>query len=486
MFDISLEIIRSIILFFLLLWLWKQGKTHLSRSNRGWNYILSGFALLLLGSVLDITDNFESLNWLVVVGDTEVEAILEKLVGFLGGFLLLALGLVLWIPSIQKGADEVQQHKNTTEKLAEANLLLQAILDSIPGGVFWKGLDLNYLGANASFARDGGMATPEQLIGLSDFDMPWHEFANHYRADDQQVIDSKTAKLNIIEKITDAKGDDKWLLTNKVPLFKLNGELLGILGTYVDISELKAMEVELLTAKEQAEQANHAKSEFLSSMSHELRTPMNAVLGFAQLLASDKKEPLSEEQQTSLSYIIDNGNHLLELINAVLDLSKVEMNQVDVKMEAINVDKFIAAVVSIMSPEAAKANVSIVVQPNNLTDLAIHADGNKLKQVLLNLSSNAIKYNSDKGTVTFAYQQTEAGKVRIAITDTGKGVATEDFPALFEPFNRLDKAHSAILGTGIGLSISKQLVEAMQGEIGVYNNDEQGLTFWVEFEQVVG
>lgn len=126
MLDILLESVRTIILFFLLLWLWKQGKMHFSTSNRGWNYLLAGFAFLLFGSVLDITDNFESLNWLIVIGNTEVEAILEKLIGFLGGFLLLAIGLVLWIPTVRKLSDEIEEHKETEKKLQQRTQELQA------------------------------------------------------------------------------------------------------------------------------------------------------------------------------------------------------------------------------------------------------------------------------------------------------------------------------------------------------------------------
>ena len=374
----------------------------------------------------------------------------------------------------------------STEKLADANRLLQAILDSIPGGVFWKDLDSNYLGANVSFSRDGGLSSPEDLIGKSDYELPWAKWADNYRADDREVMASKMEKLNIIEQFTDSESNEKWLITNKVPLFKNHDELIGILGTYVDISELKEMEMMLLAAKEEAEKANHAKSEFLASMSHELRTPMNAVLGFSQLLVLDEENPLSDDQKISLSYIMDNGNHLLELINGVLDLSKIEMNHMEVNFEYINVHKLLSSIANIMTPEADKTNVSILMQSEKLEALSINADYNKLKQVLLNLSSNAIKYNSERGIVSFSYQQSNADKVKIAISDTGKGVPQADFPALFEPFNRLDKANSAILGTGIGLSISKKLIEEMGGEIGVFHNEDRGLTFWVELEAVVG
>lgn len=380
---------------------------------------------------------------------------------------------------------QTEQHLvESTEKLADSNRILQAILDSIPGGVFWKDLDLNYLGANALFARDGGMESPDDLLGKCDYDMPWKDLATHYRSDDQEVLDSKTAKLNIVEQFQDVNGDEKWILTNKVPLFKHHGELMGVLGTYADISDLKVMEQKLIAAKEDAEKANLAKSEFLSSMSHELRTPMNAVLGFSQLLASDPDNPLSEDQKTSLSYIVDSGNHLLELINGVLDLSRVEMNQTEINFEYIKVNDIITEIASLILPEADSVSITIINQTADSKDLTVEADYNKLKQVLLNLVSNAIKYNDENGTVTLSCNVTDSGAVRINVTDTGKGIPESSLPKLFEPFNRLDKANSAILGTGIGLTISKQLVELMNGKIGVYSNADKGLTFWIEFKPV--
>lgn len=380
---------------------------------------------------------------------------------------------------------ETEQHLvESTEQLANANQILQAILNSIPGGVFWKDIHLNYLGSNTSFARDGGMKSPEDLIGKCDFDMPWRDLAEEYRSDDQEVLDSKVSKLNIIEQFRDINGTRKWLVTNKVPIINCQNELIGVLGTYADISNLKAMEIKLISAKENAEKANQAKSDFLSSMSHELRTPMNAVLGFSQLLLSDNKEPLSADQKESVSYIIDSGNYLLELINGVLDLSKIEMNQTDVNFEVFTVQKIIADITTFMLPEAEKSSISLINQTADSTESPIEADYNKLKQVLLNLVSNAIKYNNENGSVTISCNITDSDTVRIFVTDTGKGVSEDNMPKLFEPFNRLEHANSAILGTGIGLTISKQLVELMNGEIGVYNNPDHGLTFWVEFKQV--
>jgi signal transduction histidine kinase len=235
-----------------------------------------------------------------------------------------------------------------------------------------------------------------------------------------------------------------------------------------------------------AVQASKAKSEFLSSMSHELRTPMNAVLGFAQILKFDTENSLTKEQLDAVEFILVGGNDLLKLINEVLDLSKIETGHTDLFIEAVKVDEIFSLVATTIQQEAKRSSITIdnktATQPSSL---CLQADYNKLKQVILNFSSNAIKYNSEQGVVTFSCEELDTGSVRLSVADTGDGVSEDDFSDLFEPFNRLSKSNSTISGTGIGLTISKKLVDLMGGRIGVFNNPGKGLTFWVEFEKAL-
>jgi len=250
-----------------------------------------------------------------------------------------------------------------------------------------------------------------------------------------------------------------------------------------DITESKMQQKRLKAAKDDAEKANQAKSVFLSSMSHELRTPMNAVLGFSELLATDTQSPLTEDQLECVEHIIDGGQHLLRLIDDVLDLAKIESGHSDLNVETIDINALILQVLLLIRPQAEQHEITLENKVTADYSFKIQADQKKLKQVLLNLCSNAIKFNSQNGILTISCVKTHEHKIRLSVSDTGKGAPEELFPSLFEPFNRLDKANSNIQGTGIGLNICKQLVKQMNGEIGVFNNSDKGLTFWVEFDE---
>ena len=266
--------------------------------------------------------------------------------------------------------------------------------------------------------------------------------------------------------------------------------ILGVLGIIFMISKhkkeskelenaVKIRTIELEQEKSKATQANNAKTEFLSRMSHELRTPMNAVLGFSQLMKLDAK---TEKERENCGEIINAGNHLLELINEVLDLSKIELGELDISLNPVAIDNIIVDTLKLLTPIAADKGVHI--SEYIATGLYVYADKTRLRQVLFNLISNAIKYNSDNGNVKVNVTSKESGAIRISVNDTGYGLNKSQLSNLFKPFERLGAEYSCIDGVGIGLTISKKLIEAMNGKIGVESAPKKGSTFWVELSPV--
>jgi PAS domain S-box-containing protein len=263
-------------------------------------------------------------------------------------------------------------------------------------------------------------------------------------------------------------------------------KLQGVFAAARDVTERKQFEhalqetnVELESARATADKANRAKSEFLSSMSHELRTPLNAVLGFAQLMASDVPAP-APHQQRSIDQILKGGWYLLRLINEILDLAMVESGKVTMSQESMSLGEVLLDCEGMISPQAASRGLGLHFAAVD-KQVFIHADRTRVKQVMINLLSNAIKYNRDGGSVSVTCALVADGRVRVNVEDTGAGLAPAQLAQLFQPFNRLGRENSAEEGTGIGLVVTKRLVELMDGRIGVDSTVGRGTVFWVEF-----
>ncbi len=238
----------------------------------------------------------------------------------------------------------------------------------------------------------------------------------------------------------------------------------------VDVTERKK-------AEDVASRANQARSEFLSRMSHELRTPLNAILGFAELLGMNS---LNSKQREAVGHILKAGRHLLELINEVLDITRIDAGRLVISLEPVPIDEVIQETLDLIAPMATGGEVWLYAEPLRTSARYVSADRQRLKQVLLNLLSNAVKYNRRGGMVTLASEEILEGRLRVKVSDTGPGISPEKMERLFTPFDRLGAEQTAVEGTGLGLAFSKRLIESMGGSLGVESKAGQGSTFWVE------
>jgi PAS domain S-box-containing protein len=257
------------------------------------------------------------------------------------------------------------------------------------------------------------------------------------------------------------------------------GNLRGFAKLTRDLTERNKVEAILTDARALAEKANLAKSDFLSSMSHELRSPLNAILGFAQLMESDSPAPTAAQSE-SIIQILNAGWYLLELINEILDLATIESGKLSMSLEPVSLSDLLLECHSMIEPLAQRRGIHMSL-PRSDAPYCVNADRTRIKQVLINLLSNAIKYNRTNGSVVIdCTANTVSGRVRITVTDTGAGLPPEKIAQLFQPFNRLGQEASGEEGTGIGLVVSKRLVELMDGVIGVESTIGRGSAFWIE------
>lgn len=245
---------------------------------------------------------------------------------------------------------------------------------------------------------------------------------------------------------------------------------------------VKQRTADLEKAKQAAESASKSKSVFLSNMSHELRTPMNAILGFAQIIELDAK---SEDEKQNINEILKAGEHLLQLINEVLDLTKIEAGHLNLSTDCVGINELMRDCISIIEPMAEKHGLNLINNIPQTREYFVRIDFTRAKQVLLNIMSNAVKYNRANGYIGINLEVIEgSNRIRLSVSDAGQGLSNEQQAKLFKPFERAGAEYSNIEGTGIGLVISKQLVELMGGDIGMDSTPGSGSTFWVEFLQV--
>ncbi|MBX2977110.1 MAG: PAS domain S-box protein [Ignavibacteriaceae bacterium] len=327
----------------------------------------------------------------------------------------------------------------------------------------------------------------EVLLGYRKEDLENRKFLEFVHPEDIQgtldamlTLSEQNPILKFINRYQTKNGDYRYIEWHSVPVGKF------IYAAARDITERKKNEDEILEARAYAERANQAKSEFLSRMSHELRTPMNSILGFAQLLEMGTLNP---PQRKSVNHIIRSGKHLLELINEVLDISRIEAGRISLSLEPVELKSVIFEMIDTVNPIANAKNIKVEYICPETQGLFVKSDKQRLKQVLLNLINNSIKYNSEFGEVWIKPEliesQGQENIVRISVKDTGIGISEENLPKVFNPFERIGAENSSEEGTGLGLAVVKKLIDLMGGKIGVESKKGEGSTFWIELPHVI-
>ncbi|MCW9055752.1 MAG: ATP-binding protein, partial [Gammaproteobacteria bacterium] len=376
-------------------------------------------------------------------------------------------------------------------ELSESEAFNSMLFDTLPIGLALTKMDGSLESVNPAYSRIVGRNIDE-LKRLSYWDITPEEYAEDEQEQLKSLkmtgmygpyekeyfhVDGHRVPVRLRGRIVTRKGLDYiWSSVEDITQRK-QAELA--LQKYRDELEeqVKLRTAEYLQAKEEAERSNKAKSDFLSRMSHELRTPMNAILGFAQLLELDAGE-LSDAQCDHVEEIINAGHHLLGLINEVLDLAKIESGKLTVSIETISVTEVLKDVIPLIKNQQELRKIELIDHVSD-KEFFINADFTRTKQALLNLLTNAVKYNRDQGSITLDAEVINLRRLRIRVTDTGVGMNEEEMAKLFTSFERMNQTFN-VEGTGIGLVITKHLVELMGGDVGVESLKDKGSTFWFD------
>jgi PAS domain S-box-containing protein len=374
---------------------------------------------------------------------------------------------------------DITERKQAEEELYRSQQMLQSILDILPQRVFWKDRNIIYLGCNRALATDAGLNNAAEIIGKSDFDLAWSGTADRYRADDKLVMEQGSAKLDYDEPQSRPDGGLIWLRSNKLPLRDREGKVIGVVGTYEDITERKRAEEEMRKAKEAAEAANVAKSQFLANMSHEIRTPMNGVIGVTGLLLDTE---LTSEQRQYAEIVRTSGEALLAVINDILDFSKIEARKLKLELTDFDLHTVVELATALLAIKASEKGLELTCELEPGTPSLLRGDPGRVRQVLVNLLGNAVKF-TPQGRVAIRVrleaEDEPLATLRFTVSDTGIGFRQDRASALFAPFVQADGSTTRRYGgTGLGLAISKQLVEMMGGRIGVESAEGKGSTFW--------
>jgi PAS domain S-box-containing protein len=381
-------------------------------------------------------------------------------------------------------SQEVAERRQAEEALQRHRDMLRSILDTIPQSIFWKNVDSVYLGCNQVFAEAAGLGNPEEIVGKTDFDLPWtREMAKAYRADDAGVISSRQPRRHIIEKVRRFDGEVVWVDTTKIPLVTQKDVVYGVLGVFEDVTARRQAEHALLRAKEAAEAANRAKGEFLANMSHELRTPLNGVLGMLQLLDTDPL--IADHNKVLLETALESGRGLLTIVNDILSFAQLDAGQLTIAREPVDLREIVDSVCRVFQHEAQERGLELISAVGDMVPDRVLSDAGRLRQILLNLLSNAMKFTV-AGIIRLEVAVLPRSPspldrvILLSVADTGIGIPDDKQDLIFQPFTQVDGSLTRkFKGTGIGLGIVRKLARTMGGAVCVDSREGEGAVFHV-------
>jgi two-component system cell cycle sensor histidine kinase PleC len=376
---------------------------------------------------------------------------------------------------------DVTERKLAEKALSESRQQLQTVIDAVPAMVNAKTPDSRYVFMNRYQADLYGV-TPEEAIGKTAGDILGEEYGERTAAVDREVMASGVARRNYEEDWVDAAGNPIVLLTTKVPLIDGDGRVGGVVTVALDISDRRRADVALRAAKEEAELANQAKTEFLANVSHELRTPLNSIIGFSEILASEAHGPVGSPRNREYARDInESGRHLLELINDILDVSRIEKGALLLQDRKLDVARLVASCRRLVRERAESRGLRFACDVDPALP-ALVADELRVRQILINLLSNAIKFTPRGGEVTLTAAVNGDDCFEFSVSDTGIGIAPENLKKVLLPFRRGDAwLRRRYEGAGLGLPISRQLAEMHGGELTLDSRVGGGTRVTVRF-----
>lgn len=368
-------------------------------------------------------------------------------------------------------------------KLGDSQFI-EELLEILPIHVFWKDRSGVYLGCNSLFAESVNLSRPEDVIGKTDYELPVDQTdSEKYRKDDMQVMENNRSKLNIVEEQLLTSGNKVYLLTSKVPLHDKSNQVIGILGIYSNITNLKETQEKLAQAKEKAEIANEAKSEFIANMSHDVRTPITGILG---LIDRIKDRHLNDpETLNDLDRLSASTQALLRLLNEIIDVVEIESGKMKKPSEKFNLKTLVKQNIDLQLPRAEQKNIKLSVHIDENVPTMLFGPRFYLDRIILNVLSNAVKFTHEGGvelSVTHTENKRYHDKITliIEIKDTGIGIPEDQFEVIFEHFSRLQPAHQGTYeGSGLGLHTVKRYIDSMKGSINVTSEVGKGSTFTI-------